>query len=203
MNKDIKKIYQTIWEKKLVVINFEKPFIWKSEKISPIYIDLRKCFSSYDFYQIIIKELKKLILKNTTPDYFLGIATAGISYAAIIGHSLKLPHGYGKKEPKGYGKNKLIEGDLKNCKNIVLIDDVCSTGSSLLKTYEFIEKKEFVKGAFYVFSYQIPESFTNFENYKIPFFYLLNIKDLLKYGVKNNFINKDIQKKVIKFTKNF
>lgn len=99
---------------------------------SPIYIDLRVLPSKPDLFKwivdLLIKEASKLRF-----DAVCGIETASIPLASVIGYVLEKPMIYVRKEAKSHGLKRLIEGSYAEGWRILLVDDVATTGGSLLR----------------------------------------------------------------------
>ena len=126
-------IAQLLLQIQAVKINIEEPFKWTSGWLSPFYCDNRITLSypqvrneiKNAFVQIIKKEFK-------TVELIAGVATSGIPYSALIADALNLPMIYVRPEPKKHGLKKQIEGHFKKNQNVVVIEDLISTGGSSL-----------------------------------------------------------------------
>ena len=119
-------------------------FTLSSGKISPYYIDLRLVPSFPEVFSKVItayeNSLKGLIgLDNV--DAVGGVPTSGLTYAAVVAYNLKKPLIYVRKENKTYGTEKEVEGVLKPGYKIALIDDLITTGESLVKTIDTLRQK--------------------------------------------------------------
>ena len=111
-----------------------------SGKTSSYYLDLRLIQSYPDQYKIIVDSYIDLI-KNIgidSFDYVCGIATAGLIYSVPISVLLGKPHVYIRKSKKGYGRERNLEGNLEHNSRVLLIDDVFTTGSSLVDGFNII-----------------------------------------------------------------
>ena len=111
-----------------------------SGKTSSYYLDLRLIQSYPDQYKIIVDSYIDLI-KNIgidSFDYVCGIATAGLIYSVPISVLLRKPHVYIRKSKKGYGRERNLEGNLEHNSRVLLIDDVFTTGSSLVDGFNII-----------------------------------------------------------------
>ncbi|MCS7108500.1 MAG: orotate phosphoribosyltransferase [Sulfolobales archaeon] len=119
---------------KVKVIKFGD-FTLSSGKRSPYYFDFRILPSFPDTYaEVINLWLQKLKDIGIKFDGVVGIASAGIVHASVLGFMLKKPIGYVRAEKKDHGTGKLVEGSLKDLK-VLLVDDVATTGGTLIRAY--------------------------------------------------------------------
>lgn len=112
-------------------------FKLSSGLISPYYVDLRRLYSYPELAQRIVKELIQLIPLNDI-DVIAGIETAGIPLASFISCTTRKPLAYIRKEAKTHGTGNLIEGDVVG-KKTMIVDDVVTTGSSLLRAINHVK----------------------------------------------------------------
>jgi len=117
-----------------VSLSPNEPFTWASGIKSPIYCDNRLTMRYPELRTIIAKGLAKKI-KTQFPDVEMiaGTATAGIPHAAFIAQELNLPMSYIRSKPKDHGKTKQVEGKLEPGTKMVIIEDLISTGGSVLE----------------------------------------------------------------------
>ena len=114
----------------------DKPFVFVSGRISPVYIDCRKLLSFAAERDYIVNALAKkaqaeIGLENI--DVVAGGETAGIPYASFVSHIIKKPMIYIRKQPKGYGGTKQIEGILNPGQRVLLVEDLITDGLSKLR----------------------------------------------------------------------
>ncbi|GIU70544.1 MAG: orotate phosphoribosyltransferase [Candidatus Nitrosocaldaceae archaeon] len=112
-------------------------FKLSSGKESPYYIDLRVLPSFPSYFKLVIDAFKTELNKLNT-DYLCSIPTAGLVYTSALSYILAKPLIYVRKEPKMHGTNKLIEGYLKPGAEVTVIDDVITTGRSVINAIEAI-----------------------------------------------------------------
>lgn len=165
-----------------VSLSPQQPFTWASGIKSPIYCDNRLTISYPKVRRQIATGLADLI-KNKFPDVevIAGTATAGIPHAAWIAELLDLPMVYVRSKPKDHGQGRQIEGVLKPGQKTVLIDDLISTGGSVLQAVAAAQKEGGeVIGVAGIFSYQLAAADQNFAQVKLPFITLTNYSELIE-----------------------
>ncbi|MDF8366542.1 orotate phosphoribosyltransferase [Weissella paramesenteroides] len=190
--------YQTAVAKSLLDIAAIKlqpndPFTWASGIKSPIYTDNRKTISFPDARRIIIDGLAALI-KEQYPNVEVigGVATAGIPHAAWVAEKLDLPMIYVRSKPKDHGTGKQIEGVLAAGQKVVLIDDLISTGGSVLGAVKATQAAGGeVLGVAAIFSYELPAATMNFAQAATPFSSLTNFSSLIQVVQKTGEITAD------------
>jgi orotate phosphoribosyltransferase len=116
-------------------------FTLASGRLSSYYVDLRTVPSFPGAYSTVIEAYLALIkheIKEKSFDVIAGVPTAGLTMSSPIALKLGKPMIYVRKEEKQYGTQKKIEGVIKPGWNVVVIDDLITTGSSLLSAVESI-----------------------------------------------------------------
>ncbi|MFT8425229.1 MAG: orotate phosphoribosyltransferase [Liquorilactobacillus sp.] len=184
----MKQVAKDLLEINAVTLSPNKPFTWASGIKSPIYCDNRLTIS----YPKIRKEIARGIA-NLIRDLFpeaqviAGTATAGIPHAAWIAAELNLPMIYVRSKPKDHGQGRQIEGVVEKGQKTVLIDDLISTGGSVLKAVEAAQKEGAdVIGVCGIFSYQLEAAKENFAAVNIPFATLTNYSELIEVAAEEN-----------------
>ena len=119
---------------KAVFFRPNEPFTWASGIKSPVYCDNRLTLSYPEVRGHIENSLCDLIKENY-PDVqvLMGTSTAGIPHAAIAGHILGLPMGYVRSSNKDHGRQNQIEGHLEKGQKVVVVEDLISTGGSVVE----------------------------------------------------------------------
>ncbi|WP_225047230.1 orotate phosphoribosyltransferase [Lacticaseibacillus kribbianus] len=164
-----------------VTLSPSAPFTWASGLKSPIYTDNRITIS-YPAVRSRIADGLAATIKAEFPDAEVigGVATAGIPHAALVADRLDLPMVYLRSKPKDHGQGKQIEGAFTPGQKLVLIDDLLSTGGSVLKAAAAAQKEgAVVIGVVAIFSYQLPAATQNFSAAGIPFTTLTNYTSLI------------------------
>lgn len=189
----MKEIAKDLLKIKAVKLSPDKPFTWASGIKSPIYCDNRLTISYPEIRKQIAQGLAAQI-KAEFPDVEVigGVATAGIPHAAWVADELGLPLIYVRSKPKDHGRGKQIEGVLPAHAKTVLIDDLLSTGGSVLKAVKAAQNKGAdVIGVGAIFSYQLPAVSANFEQAGLSFTTLTNYSELLEAATEENYIAED------------
>jgi orotate phosphoribosyltransferase len=136
MSEVSKKVAEMLLSTESIQVYKDKPFVFVSGRISPVYIDCRKLLSFWVEREYIVTQLAKkaetdIGLDNI--DVVAGGETAGIPYASFVSHIIKKPMIYIRKQPKGYGGTKQIEGILEAGKRVLLVEDLITDGLSKLR----------------------------------------------------------------------
>lgn len=140
-----------------VFLRPEAPFTWASGIKSPVYCDNRLILTAPDARSIVEAALAGTI-RREFPDaeVLMGTATAGIAHAAIAGHLLGLPMGYVRSGAKDHGRQNQIEGRLEKGEKAVVIEDLISTGGSVISAVEALrEAGAEVLGVVSIFTYNM------------------------------------------------
>lgn len=176
-----KEVAQALLDIQAVKLQPNDPFTWASGLKSPIYTDNRKTISFPKVRQLIANGLADLV-KEKYPDATVigGVATAGIPHAARVAEVLDLPMVYVRSKPKDHGAGKQIEGVLSDQDQVVLIDDLISTGGSVLGAVDAVRREgSQVAGVLSIFSYELPAADKNFAAAKTDFAPLTTYSALL------------------------
>jgi len=136
-----KKIAKALLSIQAVFLRPEEPFTWASGIKSPIYCDNRLTLSAPKVRTLIEKSLKKVI-EQEYPDceVVMGTSTAGIAHAAIVAHLMDLPMGYVRSGSKDHGRGNQIEGKLEAGQKVVVVEDLISTGGSVLEVVDVLRQ---------------------------------------------------------------
>ena len=133
----------------------EEPFSWASGIKSPIYCDNRLILTAPDGRIEVEAAIAETVRREfPEAEALMGTATAGIAHAAIAAHLIGLPMGYVRSGAKDHGRQNRIEGKLTEGEKVVVIEDLISTGGSLIETVEALrEAGADVLGAVSIFTY--------------------------------------------------
>ncbi|MGO3731640.1 MAG: orotate phosphoribosyltransferase [Vagococcus sp.] len=186
----MKQVAEHLLNIKAVALNPNEPFVWASGMKSPIYCDNRMTMGYPEVRQEIAKALATQITERY-PDVevIAGTATAGIPHAAWVADILNLPMIYIRGKAKGHGKKNQIEGKLTPNQKIVIIEDLISTGGSVIDATEAAkESGGNVLGVGAIFTYELPKGIANFESHQLPYFTLTTYSELIEVALENKYI---------------
>lgn len=186
-----KELVKDLLRIKAVSLSPNKPYTWASGLKSPIYTDNRLTVAYPEIRQNIAKLLGKKIQENF-PDATVigGVATAGIPHATSVSNVLNLPLSYIRPKPKKHGRGRQTEGRCEPGDKLVLIDDLISTGGSILEAAKAAEKEGMeICGTASIFSYGLPQADANFKNAGIQLVSLVTFSELIEISEDLGYIN--------------
>ena len=166
-----KAVAEKLLEIQAIKLSIEKPFTWASGWKSPIYCDNRKTLSFPHIREFIKSEMCNQIFEEF-PDAELlaGVATAGIAWGAMAADQLKLPFIYVRSKPKEHGMGNQIEGYYEEGKQVVVIEDLISTGKSSLAVIQALRTAGLqIAGLVSIFNYGFDVAKQAFETATVPF----------------------------------
>jgi orotate phosphoribosyltransferase len=187
-----------------IKLNSENPFTWASGWKSPIYCDNRIILSFPAIRNYIRNEFSKNIEKQFgKPDVIAGVATGAIGIGVLVAESLGLPFVYVRPEAKKHGRLNQVEGFLQKGQNVIVVEDLISTGNSSLLAVEALRNEGAnVKGMAAVFSYGFQLAEDNFTNANVDLYTLSDYENLLDLAVAKNYITKNQQELLKEWRKN-
>jgi len=155
-----KAVAEKLLEIQAIKLNLDKPFSWASGWKSPIYCDNRRTLSFPAIREFIKSEICNLIFEEFPEVQCLaGVATAGIAWGAMAADQLKLPFIYVRSKPKEHGMGNQIEGFYESGKQVLVIEDLVSTGKSSLAVVQALREAGMqVSGLVSIFNYGFDEA---------------------------------------------
>ena len=192
MNKDTsKKTAELLLQIKAIKLSPNEPFQWASGWKSPIYCDNRVTLSYPPVRVFLKEEIAKIAeLEYGKPDVIAGVATGAIAIGVLVAQELGVPFVYVRPEPKKHGRKNQIEGHLESGQNVVVIEDLISTGNSSLNAVAALkEAGAVVKGMVAIFSYGFDVATQNFKDKKVNLKTLSNYENLLEQALDSNYIS--------------
>lgn len=174
-----------------IKLNPKNPFTWASGWKSPIYCDNRITLSFPEVRKFLKEEFaNNIISKYGKPDVIAGVATGAIGIGLLVAEALDLPFVYVRPEPKKHGRQNQIEGQLEPGKNVIVIEDLISTGKSSLQAVEALkENGANILGMAAIFTYEFQVAEDNFKNAGIELTTLSNYSSLLENAVNQKYIS--------------
>lgn len=186
-----------------VFLSPNEPFTWASGIKSPIYCDNRLTLSYPKTRHIIEFALAETIKEHYPQcDYIMGTATAGIAHAALTSELLGLPMGYVRSSSKSHGRENVIEGKVIPNSNVVVVEDLISTGGSSIKVVNTLREAGFnVLGVVAIFSYNLDKADKAFEEANCNYTSVSNYDTLLEVALQENYIKQEDITKLNKWKK--
>lgn len=187
------KIAKYLLEVQAVKLSPDKPFTWTSGLLSPIYCDNRVTLSFPEVRTYIRDAFVEAISENYSQvEYIAGVATAGIAQGALVAEALELPYIYIRPEPKKHGMKNSVEGYLKPKANVLLIEDLVSTGKSSLAAVENLRNSGGnAIGLLSVFTYGFADAYARFVDADCKYISLCSYNDLLEEALKTGYLTPD------------
>ncbi|ARU62344.1 orotate phosphoribosyltransferase [Tumebacillus avium] len=185
------KISKALLDIQAVFLRPNDPFIWASGMRSPIYCDNRLTLSYPEVRDLIAEGFAELIKeKYGDADIIAGMATGGIAHAAFVAQKLNKPMVYIRSSAKKHGKGNQVEGALQAGQKVVIIEDLISTGGSVLDGVTAVrEAGGEVLGVAAIFTYEFQKAYDNFAAAKCQFDTLTNYSALLPIAVESGYVS--------------
>ena len=201
-NKDTaEKTAELLLQINAIKLNPENPFTWASGWKSPIYCDNRLILSFPSIRNYVRDEFAKNIEKQFgKPDVIAGVATGAIGVGILVAESLGLPFVYVRPEAKKHGRQNQVEGFLQKGQNVVVVEDLISTGNSSLMAVEALRNEGAnIKGMAAIFTYGFNVAEENFKNANIDLYTLSNYENLLDLAVQKQYITEEQQSTLLEW----
>jgi len=199
-----KKTAELLLQIKAIKLNAQEPFIWASGWKSPIYCDNRIILSFPPIRNYVREEMAKFIEDEYgKPDLIAGVATGAIGIGILVAQVLDLPFVYVRPEAKKHGRKNQIEGFIQKGQNVIVVEDLISTGKSSLNAVRALKEANInVKGMVAIFSYGFKIASDNFKNENVNLHTLSNYDALLEEALDTNYISKNELKTLIDWNAN-
>jgi len=176
-----------------IKLNTKNPFTWTSGIKSPIYCDNRLVLSYPKIREFIADSMTQIIKNKYGSDISIaGVATGAIAVGAMISERLNVPYAYVRPEPKGHGLRNQIEGNIEEKSNVVVIEDLISTGKSSLNAINALKSEGInVMGMLSIFSYNFDFANKKFTDEKVTINSLADYNTLVEVIESNGDLNND------------
>ncbi len=197
-------IAQDLLRIQAVFLRPEEPFTWASGIKSPIYTDNRLILSAPDVRTRVERQMAEQI-QTAYPDVemLMGTATAGIAHAALAAEILGLPMGYVRSGKKDHGRGNQIEGRMEPGTRVVVVEDLISTGGSVLETVEALrEAGADVLGIACIFTYNMQKSKDRLQAEHVKWISLTDFDTVLETATKAGTISEQDIPRLLRFRDN-
>jgi orotate phosphoribosyltransferase len=184
-----KLLCEKLLQIKAIKLSPQTPFTWASGIKSPIYCDNRVTLSYPEVRNMVKMGLTEVAKTFEGIDAIAGVATAGIAHGALLADHLNLPFAYVRAEAKSHGRKNKIEGDLSAAKNILVVEDLISTGGSSIQVIDILREEGYnVAGLIAIFDYGFEVSKQNFSSKNVAYKTITNYQELIKVAAATNYI---------------
>ena len=192
-NNTAKKTAELLLQINAIKLNSKNPFTWASGWKSPIYCDNRIILSFPPVRNYIREAFAKHIEeKFGKPDVIAGVATGAIGIGILVAEYMGLPFVYVRPEPKKHGRQNQVEGFLQKGQNVVVVEDLISTGGSSLLAVEALRNEGAnVKGMAAIFTYGFDISVEKIAAANLDVFTLSDYNALLQEAVAKKYISEE------------
>ena len=195
---------QSFLKIKAVFFRPEEPFTWASGIKSPVYCDNRLTLSSPEVRTDVEEGLKETIeTYYPEAEVLMGTSTAGIAHAAITAHLMGLPMGYVRSGAKDHGRQNQIEGRLEPGQKVVVVEDLISTGGSVLEVVDVLrEAGAEVLGIASIFTYGMERGLKRLKDANVINHSLTNFDVIAEAAAEEGYIKPEDIKRLIAFRNN-
>ena len=187
-----------------VFLRPEEPFTWASGIRSPVYCDNRLTMTAPAVRNDVENGLAELIRTYyPTVEVLMGTSTAGIAHAAIVGHIMGLPMGYVRSGNKDHGRQNRIEGRLEPAQKVVVVEDLISTGGSVIEVVEALRQAGAdVLGVVSIFTYGMAKGLRRLEEAKVENHSLTDFDVITQVAAREGYISAGDIDRLIAFRNN-
>nr|WP_298479982.1 orotate phosphoribosyltransferase [uncultured Oribacterium sp.] len=187
-----------------VFLRPKDPFTWASGIHSPIYCDNRLTLSFPEVRRKIEKGLAELVREHfPEASALFGTSTAGIAHAALTAEILYLPMGYVRGSAKDHGRQNQIEGALSEGQPVVVVEDLISTGGSVIDCVEVLrENGAKVLGVVSIFTYGMEKGKKRLKEADVENYSLCDLDSLLPVAAGKGYIEEKEVAKLLRFRDN-
>ena len=204
MTETSRKIAKDLLKIQAVFLSPDKPFTWASGIKSPVYCDNRLTLTAPEVRTDVETGLKELIEENyPEAEVLMGTSTAGIAHAAITAHLMNLPMGYVRSGNKDHGRQNRIEGKLEKGQKVVVVEDLISTGGSVIEVVDALRKAGAeVLGIVSIFTYGMKKGLERLAAADVKNVSLTNLDVLSEVAAQEGYIKPEDVKRLIAFRNN-
>ena len=182
----------------------DEPFTWASGIKSPVYTDNRLTLTAPEVRLDVEQGLARLIKENyPEAEVLMGTSTAGIAHAAITAHLLNMPMGYVRSGAKDHGRQNQIEGRLEPGQKVVVVEDLISTGGSVIEVVEVLrEAGAEVLGVVSIFTYGMKKGLERLAAAQVKNISLTNFDVVAETAAQEGYIRPEDVERLMAFRNN-
>ncbi len=182
----------------------EEPFTWASGIKSPVYTDNRLILTDVEARNEVESALDEVVkAEYPEAEVLMGTSTAGIAHAAIVGHLLQMPMGYVRGGAKDHGRKNQIEGRLTPGQKVVVVEDLISTGGSVLEVVEVLrEAGAEVLGVVSIFTYGMEKGRRRLADAGVKNVSLTNFDVITAVAADEGYIRPEDRERLLQFRDN-
>ena len=182
----------------------DEPFTWASGIKSPVYCDNRLTLTAPEVRLDVEKGLAALIREHyPEAEVLMGTSTAGIAHAAITAHILNMPMGYVRSGAKDHGRQNQIEGKLEPGQKVVVVEDLISTGGSVLEVVNVLrEAGAQVLGIVSIFTYGMKKGLERLRSASVENHSLTDFDTIAAVAAEEGYIRPEDVARLIAFRNN-
>ena len=187
-----------------VFLRPDEPFTWASGIKSPVYTDNRLTLTAPEVRLDVEQGLARLIQENyPEAEVLMGTSTAGIAHAAITAHLLNMPMGYVRSDAKDHGRQNQIEGRLEPGQKVVVVEDLISTGGSVIEVVEVLrEAGAEVLGVVSIFTYGMQKGLERLAAAQVKNISLTNFDVVAQTAAQEGYIRPEDVERLMAFRNN-
>ena len=187
-----------------VLFRTDEPFTWASGIKSPVYTDNRLTLTAPEVRLDVEQGLARLIQENyPEAQVLMGTSTAGIAHAAITAHLLNMPMGYVRSGAKDHGRQNQIEGRLEPGQKVVVVEDLISTGGSVIEVVEVLrEAGAEVLGVVSIFTYGMQKGLERLAAAQVKNISLTNFDVVAETAAQEGYIRPEDVERLMAFRNN-
>ena len=199
-----KKIARDLLKIHAVFFRPDEPFIWASGIKSPVYCDNRLTLTAPEVRLDVENGLAQIIRVNyPEAEVLMGTSTAGIAHAAITAHLMGLPMGYVRSGAKDHGRQNQIEGRLEPGQKVVVVEDLISTGGSVIEVVNVLRDAEAeVLGIASIFTYGMQKGLDRLAAAGVRNVSLTNFDVIAQVAAEDGYIRQDDVRRLKAFRDN-
>ena len=201
MESTARRIAEDLLSIRAVFFRPDEPFTWASGIKSPVYCDNRLILTAPDVRTEVETALMQTI-RREYPDaeVLMGTSTAGIAHAAITAQMMGLPMGYVRSSSKDHGRQNQIEGRLEKGQKVVVVEDLISTGGSVLEVVNVLRKAGAeVLGIVSIFTYGMKKGLERLAAAKVKNVSLTNFDVIAQVAAEQKYIKPEDVARLLQF----